>query len=158
MAAAEPLADPPRDRLDWWRNIPVPTSYMAMGTRDDFFGGYDHSRDAGFVHWADHRIAPGNKQWSWGNSEFGRAWEANLSDFQGPYIELMAGVFTDNQPDFAYLLPGETKRSASTGTRSIESALLRRRACKRQDDSTRSPGGARYSSGSAHRWPLQTSP
>ena len=26
-----------------------------------------------------------------------------------PYIELMAGVYTDNQPDFAYLQPGETK-------------------------------------------------
>jgi tetratricopeptide (TPR) repeat protein len=109
LAADDPAAVPPRDRLDWWRNIPVPTSYMAFGTRDDFFGGYDHSRDAGFVHWADHRVSPGKKQWTWGNAEFGRTWEANLSDHEGPYIELMAGVYTDNQPDFAYLLPGETK-------------------------------------------------
>ncbi len=30
-----------------------------------------------------------------------RAGEANLTDEDGPYIELMAGVYTDNQPDFS---------------------------------------------------------
>ncbi|WP_035705214.1 DUF5107 domain-containing protein [Glycomyces tenuis] len=100
---------PDGDRLDWYRNIPVPTSYMCLGTEDDFFGGYDHGARAGFVHWADHRIAPGKKQWTWGNAPFGWAWDAHLTDTGGPYVELMAGVFTDNQPDFAYLKPGETK-------------------------------------------------
>ena len=33
----------------------------------------------------------------------------NLTDADGPYVELMAGVFTDNQPDFTFLAPGETK-------------------------------------------------
>ena len=37
------------------------------------------------------------------------AWDRNLSDEDGPYIELMAGVFTDNQPDFSFLAPYETK-------------------------------------------------
>ncbi len=100
---------PDADRLDRYRNIPVPTSYMCLGTQDDFFGGYDHGVGAGLVHWADHRIAPGKKQWTWGDSDFGRAWEANLTDGDGPYVELMAGVFTDNQPDFTFLAPGETK-------------------------------------------------
>ncbi|WP_186814728.1 DUF5107 domain-containing protein [Cellulomonas terrae] len=100
---------PDGDRLDWYRNIPVPTSYMCLGTQDDFFGGYDHGARAGFVHWADHRVAPGKKQWTWGNAPFGQAWDAQLTDTNGPYIELMAGVFTDNQPDFAFLRPGETK-------------------------------------------------
>ncbi|MFP3712836.1 DUF5107 domain-containing protein [Puerhibacterium sp. TATVAM-FAB25] len=100
---------PDADRLDWYRNIPVPTSYMCLGTQDDFFGGYDHRAGAGFVHWADHRIAPGKKQWTWGNAAFGRAWDAHLSDDGTPYVELMAGVFTDNQPDFAFLRPGETR-------------------------------------------------
>ena len=97
------------DRLDWYRNIPVPTSYMCLGSEDDFFGGYDHGARAGFVHWADHRIAPGKKQWTWGNAPFGWAWDRNLTDGDGPYVELMAGVFTDNQPDFSFLAPGETK-------------------------------------------------
>ena len=100
---------PDADRIDWYRNIPVPTSYMCLGTEDDFFGGYDHGKRAGFVHWADHQVAPGKKQWTWGNGEFGWAWDANLTDTDGPYVELMAGVFTDNQPDFSFLAPGETK-------------------------------------------------
>jgi len=100
---------PDGDRIDWYRNLPVPTSYMCLGTKDDFFGGYDHGVRAGFVHWADHRIAPGKKQWTWGHAPFGRAWDAHLTDTGGPYVELMAGVYTDNQPDFAFLKPGETK-------------------------------------------------
>ncbi|SQB28239.1 TPR-domain protein [Citrobacter koseri] len=28
------------------------------------------------------------------------AWDRNLTDDNGPYIELMTGVFTDNQPRF----------------------------------------------------------
>ncbi|WAC52204.1 DUF5107 domain-containing protein [Frigoribacterium sp. SL97] len=100
---------PDADRLDWYRNIPVPTSYMVTHTDDDFFGGYDHGRRAGFVHWADRAISPGKKQWTWGDAPFGHAWDANLTDGDGPYVELMAGVYTDNQPDFSFLTPGETK-------------------------------------------------
>jgi tetratricopeptide (TPR) repeat protein len=95
--------------LSWYANIPVPTSYMVGGTKGDFFGGYDHRADAGLVHVANHHIAPGKKQWTWGNHEFGYAWDRSLTDDGGPYIELMAGVYTDNQPDFSYLAPWETK-------------------------------------------------
>lgn len=100
---------PDGDRLDWYRNIPVPTSYMVTQTEDSFFGGYDHSCEAGFVHWADRSVSPGKKQWTWGNAPFGHAWDVRLTDTDGPYVELMAGVYTDNQPDFAFLAPGETK-------------------------------------------------
>lgn len=95
--------------LSWYANIPVPTSYMVTGTEQDFFGGYDHLADAGVVHVADHHISPGKKQWTWGNHDFGYAWDRNLTEHDGPYIELMAGVYTDNQPDFSYLAPWETK-------------------------------------------------
>jgi tetratricopeptide (TPR) repeat protein len=112
-ARADPDSDeyigPHADRLDWYRNIPVPTSYMCVASEDDFFGGYDYATELGFAHVADHHIAPGKKQWTWGNSPFGWAWDANLSDGDGAYVELMAGVYTDNQPDFSYLVPGETK-------------------------------------------------
>ncbi|CAI9406511.1 DUF5107 domain-containing protein [Aestuariimicrobium sp. T2.26MG-19.2B] len=100
---------PDADRLDWYRNIPVPTSYMVLETDDEYFGGYDHRRGAGFVHWASREVSPGKKQWTWGNHEFGHAWDRALTDDGGHYIELMAGVFTNNQPDFSYLQPGETK-------------------------------------------------
>ncbi|GLI27124.1 hypothetical protein ARHIZOSPH14_13660 [Agromyces rhizosphaerae] len=97
------------DRIDVYSNIPVPTSYMITDTDDEFFGGYDHAVGAGFVHWADRSISPGKKQWTWGNGPIGHAWDDQLTDADGPYVELMAGVYTDNQPDFSWLLPGETK-------------------------------------------------
>lgn len=100
--------------LSFYANIPVPTSYMCMGSKEDFFGGYDFKAQAGIVHVANHHIAPGKKQWTWGNHEFGYAWDRNLTEPDangeyGPYIEIMAGVYTDNQPDFSFLQPGETK-------------------------------------------------
>ena len=102
------------DDLSWYANIPVPTSYMITATAGDFFGGYDHAAQAGVVHVANHHIAPGKKQWTWGNHDFGYTWDRCLTDpdtdgVYGPYIELMAGVYTDNQPDFSFLAPGETK-------------------------------------------------
>lgn len=104
-----PPGDYPPNDLSWYANIPVPTSYMAMGSREDFHGGYDHRAQAGVVLIANHHIAPGKKQWTWGNHDFGYAWDRNLTDEDGPYIELMSGVYTDNQPDFSFLGPGETK-------------------------------------------------
>ncbi|MFS0865816.1 DUF5107 domain-containing protein [Microbacterium sp. 179-B 1A2 NHS] len=105
LAAERPGAD----RIDVYSNIPVPTSYMITDTADAFFGGYDHATDAGFVHWADPAISPGKKLWTWGDGPVGHAWDDQLTDDDGPYVELMAGVYTDNQPDFAWLVPGETK-------------------------------------------------
>jgi tetratricopeptide (TPR) repeat protein len=95
--------------LSWYANIPVPTSYMICGSRGDFSGGYDHQRQAGMIAVANHHIAPGKKQWTWGNHDFGYAWDRSLTDGDGPYVELMSGVYTDNQPDFSFLAPGETK-------------------------------------------------
>ena len=100
---------PGANDLGWYKNIPVPTSYMVCQTQFDFFGGYDFSKNGGFVHIANRHIAPGKKQWTWGNDPFGWAWDRELTDENGPYIELMAGAYTDNQPDFSYLLPYETK-------------------------------------------------
>ena len=95
--------------ISWYKNIPVPTSYMVTKSDYDFFGGYDFRKRAGFIHTSDHHIAPGKKLWTWGNADFGYAWDRNLTDDGGPYIELMAGAYTDNQPDFSWLQPYETK-------------------------------------------------
>ncbi|SFS45458.1 DUF5107 domain-containing protein [Paenibacillus sp. BC26] len=92
-----------------YKNIPVPTSYMAYKSDYNFVGGYDHALKAGLLHVANHHISPGKKQWTWGNGEFGQAWDRNLTDEDGPYIELMTGVYTDNQPDFTWLQPYEEK-------------------------------------------------
>ncbi len=92
-----------------YKNIPVPTSYMAESSKYDFVGGYDHEKKAGLLHVADHHISPGKKQWTWGCGDFGRAWDRNLTDEDGPYIELMTGMYCDNQPDFSWLKPFEEK-------------------------------------------------
>ncbi len=92
-----------------YKNIPVPTSYMAIRSQYNFVGGYENDTKGGLLHVANHHVSPGKKQWTWGNSDFGQAWDRNLTDEDGPYIELMCGVYTDNQPDFSWLMPYEEK-------------------------------------------------
>ena len=108
-----------------YKNIFVPTSYMAVNSKYDFEGGYENDTKGGMLHVASHHFSPGKKQWTWGNGDFGRAWDRNLTDdatvadglpvgsirtgFR-PYIELMAGVYTENQPDFTWLMPYEEKQ------------------------------------------------
>ena len=140
-----------------YKNIAVPTSYMGVNSRFNFEGGYENDTHAGMLHVASHHYSPGKKQWTWGNGDFGRAWDRNLTDeivengelrterydmpqsssaelcdssqaekanhtsqlstlssqlrrgFR-PYIELMAGVYTENQPDFTWLMPYEEKQ------------------------------------------------
>ena len=108
-----------------YKNIFVPTSYMGVNSRYDFEGGYENDTKAGMLHVASHHYSPGKKQWTWGNGDFGRAWDRNLTDEATPeemkqwhvdregfrpYIELMAGVYTENQPDFTWLMPYEEKQ------------------------------------------------
>ena len=108
-----------------YKNIYVPTSYMAVNSKYDFEGGYENDSHGGMLHVASHHFSPGKKQWTWGNGDFGRAWDRNLTDETSPeearqwhidhkgfrpYIELMAGVYTENQPDFSWLMPYEEKQ------------------------------------------------
>lgn len=92
-----------------YKNIPVPTSYMCAHSDYDFVGGYDYGVGAGILHVADHHVSPGKKQWTWGCGDFGQAWDRNLTDADGPYVELMTGMYCDNQPDFTWLAPYEEK-------------------------------------------------
>ena len=99
----------PGTDISRYKNIPVPTSYMAYHSDFDFMGDYDHRAQAGMLHVANHHVVPGKKQWTWGNGAFGQAWDRQLTDNDGPYIELMCGAYTDNQPDFSWIQPGEEK-------------------------------------------------
>jgi len=99
----------PGTDISRYKNIPVPTSYMAITSKYNFVGGYENDSKGGLLHVANHHVSPGKKQWTWGNSDFGQAWDRNLTDEDGPYIELMCGVYTDNQPDFSWIMPCEEK-------------------------------------------------
>lgn len=95
--------------VSWYSNHFNANSMFAWNYEDDFFAGYDHGRNAGIISTADHHEVPGKKFWTWGNGPRGRMWDKILTDDDGPYIELMTGAFSDNQPDYSWLQPYETK-------------------------------------------------
>jgi tetratricopeptide (TPR) repeat protein len=93
--------------ISWWKNHPSSVSVFAWNYQDDFFAGYDHGKQAGTMSIADHNIVPGKKFFEWGTNAGARTWDANLTDSDGPYIELMVGAYSDNQPDYSWLEPYE---------------------------------------------------
>ncbi len=95
--------------VSWYKNHNSAMSMFAWNYEDDFFAGYDHGKEAGIVSVADHHVVPGKKFWTWGNGPYGKMWDRILTDDDGPYIELMVGAYSDNQPDYSWLQPFETK-------------------------------------------------
>ncbi len=95
--------------LSWWKNHPSPISFFAWNYQDDFFAGYDHGKQAGTAYVANHHIAPGKKLWEWGPGSRGQMWDRILTETDGPYIEIMAGAYSDNQPDYSWIQPYEVK-------------------------------------------------
>ncbi|MBP3333647.1 MAG: DUF5107 domain-containing protein [Clostridia bacterium] len=85
------------------------TSYFAAASEYDYFGGYDNGKECGVVHIGDAYVSPGKKMFTWGYEQLSRSWERALTDEDGAYAELMAGSYSDNQPDFAWIEPYETK-------------------------------------------------
>ncbi|MBN1466978.1 DUF5107 domain-containing protein, partial [candidate division KSB1 bacterium] len=95
--------------ISWWKNLPKAVSFFAWDHTSDYFGGYDHGADAGVAYVADVHVAPGKKFFTFGCGDEGRMWDKMLTDADGPYLELMAGAYSDNQPDYSWIQPYETK-------------------------------------------------
>jgi len=95
--------------VSWYKNHKEGTSMFAWNYQDDFFAGYDHGRNAGIMSVADHNVVPGKKFFTWGDSARGHLEDTLLTDSDGPYIELMSGAYSDNQPDYSWLAPYETR-------------------------------------------------
>lgn len=95
--------------ISWYKSHRAPTSFFAWNSEEDFLAGYDHGKEAGVAYVADHHIAPGKKFWTWGTGTQGQMWEKILTDTDGPYIELMVGAYSDNQPDYSWIQPYETR-------------------------------------------------
>ncbi len=95
--------------ISWWKNHPSPVSFFAWNCEEDFFGGYDHGKKAGVIQISNHHVSPGKKFFEWGNGSEGDMWSKILSDEDGPYLELMAGSYSDNQPDYSWCQPHEVK-------------------------------------------------
>ncbi|MBR1705716.1 MAG: DUF5107 domain-containing protein [Bacteroidales bacterium] len=98
--------------VSYWRNLPSLTgdSVFIYDLQDDYVGGYDHGRKAGTMLAGNHNINKGGKFWTWGPHAYGHAWDCEtLTDSDGPYVELMTSAYSDNQPDYCWLNPYETK-------------------------------------------------
>lgn len=112
-----PIADTVYNGIDFskgvdvsmWKNHPSSISMFCWNEDDEFLAGYDHGKQAGTMHVADHHQVPGKKFFTWGTGPSGRLWDKILSDTDGPYLELMVGAWSDNQPDYSWLQPYETK-------------------------------------------------
>ena len=112
-----PIADSVYSGIDFskgvdvsmWKNHPSSISMFAVNEKDDWLSGYDHGKHAGTLHVADRHQVPGKKFFTWGTGPGGRLWDKILSDTDGPYLELMVGAWSDNQPDYSWLQPYETK-------------------------------------------------
>jgi len=91
--------------VSWWKNHPKPTSMFAWNYEDDFLAGYDHGQEAGTIFVANHHIVPGKKLWEWGPGPRGQMWDKILTETDGPYVELMIGAYSDNQPDYSWCQP-----------------------------------------------------
>jgi len=100
--------------LSWWKNSTSSISIFSFLSDEDFFAGYNHGKQAGVVHVADHHLVPGKKMWSWGTGERAQVWDKILTDTDGPYIELMIGAYQDNQPDYSWMQPFEVKTFTQT--------------------------------------------
>jgi tetratricopeptide (TPR) repeat protein len=95
--------------ISWWKNVPMSASFFAFDLKEDFMGAYDWGTNTGTVHIGDHNIVKGAKLWEWGSGERGQATEAKLTEKAGPYVEIMVGAWSDNQPDYSWIRPYEVK-------------------------------------------------
>jgi tetratricopeptide (TPR) repeat protein len=90
--------------LSWLKNYYQWASIFSVGCQYDFFGAYHVEPDRGVVQVADHNELPGKKAWTWGTWEYGLVSQQNLTDEDGPYIEVQSGPLP-TQSDYGALEP-----------------------------------------------------
>jgi tetratricopeptide (TPR) repeat protein len=92
--------------ISWYKNNKKSASWFCWNYLEDFVAGYDHGKNAGTMSVADHNIVPGKKFFTWGTNSM---WDKILTDNDGPYLEIMVGAYSDNQPDYSWLQPFEER-------------------------------------------------
>lgn len=92
--------------VSWYKNNKQPNSWFAVNDEDDFVAGFDHGKNAGIMAVANHHVVTGKKFFTWGT---GNKWDKILTDDDGPYLEIMVGAYSDNQPDYSWLQPQEER-------------------------------------------------
>jgi tetratricopeptide (TPR) repeat protein len=99
---------PVSDSVDhsWYKYNPNSASWFCWNYEEDFVAGYDYGINAGLMIYADHNIVPGKKFFTWG---VGSMWDKILADDGKPYLEIMVGAYSDNQPDYSWMQPYEER-------------------------------------------------
>ena len=97
--------------LSWWRNFTIESrSIFALDPDNAWLAGLDHKKNMGTAHVSNRHITVGKKFFLWGNFPEAHVWDTVLTDHDGPYLELMVGCWSDNQPDYSWIAPYETRR------------------------------------------------
>ena len=97
--------------LSWWKNFTIESrSIFAMDPDNAWLAGYDHKKQCGTAHVSNRHITVGKKFFLWGNFPEAHVWDTVLTDHDGPYLELMVGCWSDNQPDYSWIAPYETRK------------------------------------------------
>ena len=97
--------------LSWWRNFTIESrSIFGMDPDNAWMAGYDHGRECGTAHVSNRHITVGKKFFLWGNFPEAHVWDKVLTDSDGPYLELRVGCWSDNQPDYSWIAPCETRK------------------------------------------------
>ncbi len=92
----------------WEKDMLAQVSIFGRQVAADFFGSWQHSRNAGYAHFADAADVAGMKLWSWGRSEVGIVNQTALTDDGSLYAETQCGAM-ETQLDFEFMPPGETR-------------------------------------------------
>jgi hypothetical protein len=90
--------------ISWTKNYKDAASIFAVNCAYDFFGAYDVDIDQGVIQVANHNEHSGKKAWTWGQGEYGRICQKNLTDSDGNYIEVQSGPLP-TQSDYGILPP-----------------------------------------------------
>lgn len=94
-------------------NNPTPLDHFGYRSHADFFGAYYLDRRLGTYHVAPRFVLPGQKYFTWGTREDNRIWEHFLTDADGQYVEIQAGVL-ESQWFSHWLQPQETLRAGGS--------------------------------------------
>ncbi len=92
--------------LTWLKNYETYASIFAVDCPYDFFGAYEVDANRGIVQVANRHQLSGKKAWTWGEWEFGKVAQRNLTDDGVPYIEVQSGPLP-TQSDYGMLAPRE---------------------------------------------------
>ena len=88
--------------LSWWKNFTIESrSIFGFDPDNSFMAGYDHKKQCGTAHVSNRHITVGKKFFLCGNFPEAHVWDKVLTDNDGPYLELMVGCWSDNQPDYS---------------------------------------------------------